>query len=68
MVSQRDIARATCIKWRVASENAVARKSVMPRRHHHHVYVVLLSLDLLGLDEPSFHRDNPQYAYGKPCG
>jgi hypothetical protein len=36
----------------------------MPR-HRHHVYVVLLSLDVL--DEPRFRRANPDYRYGKPC-
>lgn len=68
MVTQRNIAWAMYIEWRVASEKAVARKSVMALCHRHHVYVVLLLLDLLGLDEPRCHRDNPQYSYGKPCG
>lgn len=42
------------------SSHAIA----MPR-HRHHVYVVLLSLDVL--DEPRFRQANPDYRFGKPC-
>ena len=34
-------------------------------RHHHHVYVVLLSLDVW--DSARFRRANPDYRFGKPC-
>ncbi|MBL8381946.1 MAG: hypothetical protein JNM90_02645 [Burkholderiales bacterium] len=37
----------------------------MPGRHHHHVYVVELALDVW--DEPRFRRANPDYRFGKPC-
>jgi len=35
------------------------------KRHHHNVYVVLLSRKVL--DEPKFHRANPDYESRKPC-
>jgi hypothetical protein len=35
------------------------------RRHHHHVYVVLLSKDVLF--EPRFRRCNPDHDPAKPC-
>ena len=34
-------------------------------RYHHHVYVVLLSPQVL--DEPRFRRANPDYRGGRPC-
>jgi len=34
-------------------------------RHHHHVYVVLLSNDVLY--EPKFRKCNPDYDPAKPC-
>jgi hypothetical protein len=34
-------------------------------RHHHHVYVVLLSKDVLY--EPKFAKCNPDYDPAKPC-
>ena len=37
----------------------------MPRRHHHHVYVVLLSRDVLY--ESRFVKCNPDYDPTKPC-
>ena len=37
----------------------------MPRKHRHHVYVVLLSKDVLY--EPRFRRSNPDYDASKPC-
>ena len=37
----------------------------MPRRHHHHVYVVLLSKDVLY--ESKFVKCNPDYDPIKPC-
>jgi hypothetical protein len=36
-----------------------------PTRHHHHVYVVLLSKDVLF--ESKFKRCNPDYDPAKPC-
>jgi len=35
------------------------------RRHHHHVYVVLLSDRVW--NEPSFRKANPGYRHLKPC-
>ena len=35
------------------------------RRHHHHVYVVLLSNEVLY--EPKFKRCNPDHDRAKPC-
>ena len=37
----------------------------MASRHHHHVYVVLLSQDVLY--EPKFGKCNPDYDPAKPC-
>ena len=37
----------------------------MAARHHHHVYVVLLSKDVLY--ESKFRRCNPDYDPAKPC-
>ena len=37
----------------------------MAARYHHHVYVVLLSKDVLY--EPKFRRCNPDYDPVKPC-
>jgi hypothetical protein len=37
----------------------------MAKRHHHHVYVVLLSQDVLY--EPKFKKCNPNYDTAKPC-
>ena len=37
----------------------------MAARHHHHVYVVLLSQDVLY--EPKFKKCNPNYDTAKPC-
>ncbi len=37
----------------------------MAARHHHHVYVVLLSQDVLY--EPKFVKCNPDYDPAKPC-
>ena len=37
----------------------------MAARHHHHVYVVLLSNDVLY--EPKFRKCNPDYDPAKPC-
>jgi hypothetical protein len=36
-----------------------------PKRHHHHVYVVLLSKDVLF--ESKFKRCNPDYDPARPC-
>lgn len=35
------------------------------RRHHHHVYVVLLSDQVW--NEPSFRKANPDYRLSRPC-
>ena len=35
------------------------------RRHHHHVYVVLLSDRVW--NEPRFRKANPDHELGKPC-
>ncbi len=37
----------------------------MPARHHYHVYVIELSIDVL--DEGRIRKANPDYVIGRPC-